>query len=117
MPKQSEQKPTKYSIVKDSKVKDSKVKDKTNYADAVTLTKDEYSKLMSEFSKEFVDKCIEILNNYKLSNGKKYKSDYHAIRNWVIGEARKRYPNLSAQPVIPQNPDSLFDNPWGDSNG
>ena len=27
---------------------------------------------------------IEILNNYKGSKGKKYKSDYMAILNWVV---------------------------------
>ena len=115
--KQSRQKPHKDSIVKDSKVKDSKVKEKNNYADAVTLAKEEYDKLMSEFSKPFVDKCIEILNNYKLANGKKYKSDYYAIRNWVIGEVQKRYPNLASQYISPQNNEKLFDNPWGDVNG
>ena len=30
---------------------------------------------------------IEILDNYKGQNGKKYKSDYRAILNWVV----KRY--------------------------
>lgn len=80
------------------------VKDnKNNNAEAVTLTEKEYDKLMSEHSKPFVDKCIEILNNYKLSKGVKYKSDYHAIRSWVIGEVQKRYPQLASQPSEQQD--------------
>ncbi|WP_444435676.1 hypothetical protein, partial [Ruminococcus bicirculans (ex Wegman et al. 2014)] len=71
-------------------------------------------KLMSEHSKPFVDKCIEILNNYKLSKGVKYKSDYHAIRSWVIGEVQKRYPQLASQPSEQQDPEDLFKNPWTD---
>ena len=117
---QSEQKPVKDSIVKDSTVKKKEnVKEKPEkkkYADDVTLTEDEYSKLLSEFSEQFVGKCIEILNNYKMSKGKKYKSDYHAIRSWVIGEVQKRYPQMTAQPLPPQDGD-LFANPWGDENG
>jgi hypothetical protein len=27
---------------------------------------------------------IEVLDNYKGANGKKYKSDYRAILNWVV---------------------------------
>ena len=27
---------------------------------------------------------IQILDNYKGANGKKYKSDYRAILNWVV---------------------------------
>lgn len=124
---QSEQKLVKDSIVKDSTVKDSKVKKKEkakekpvvkkNYADDVTLTEEEYKKLLYEFPEQFVKKCIEILNNYKLSNGKKYKSDYYAIRSWVIGEVQKRYPQMFAQPVPSQNSGDLFANPWGDENG
>ena len=91
------------------------VKDnKNNNAEAVTLTEKEYDKLMSEHSKPFVDKCIEILNNYKLSKGVKYKSDYHAIRSWVIGEVQKRYPQLASQPSEQQDPEDLFKNPWTD---
>ena len=90
---------------------------KNNYADDVTLTQAEYNKLMSEHSKPFVDKCIEILNNYKLSKGAKYKSDYHAIRSWVIGEVQKRYPQLASQPSEQQDPEDLFKNPWTDSCG
>lgn len=57
---------------------------KYKYADYVTLTRDEYTKLCSEHSEEGAKRMIEILNNYKGSKGKKYKSDYLAILNWVV---------------------------------
>lgn len=58
---------------------------KYKYADFVTLTRDEYAKLCSEHSEVGAKRMIEILNNYKGSKGKKYKSDYMAILNWVVG--------------------------------
>lgn len=68
--------------------------DKKKYAEAVTMTEEEYQKLSEQHSKAFVDKCIEILNNYKLSSGKRYKSDYHTILNWVIERVSKDYLQL-----------------------
>ena len=65
----------------------------------IVLTEEEYQKLMAQHSKAFVDKCIEILNNYKLSSGKRYKSDYHTILNWVIGRVSKDYPQLDKPPA------------------
>ena len=44
----------------------------------------EHAKLMAEFDKWRVGRMIEVLNNYKGSSGKKYKSDYLAIRSWVV---------------------------------
>ncbi len=69
---------------------------KKNYAEAVTMTEEEYQKLLEQHSKAFVDKCIEILNNYKLSSGKQYKSDYHTILNWVVERVSKDYPQLNS---------------------
>ena len=56
---------------------------KYKYADYVSLTKDEYAKLCSEYSEDHTKGMIDILNNYKGSKGKKYKSDYLTIRGWV----------------------------------
>lgn len=67
---------------------------KRNYAEAVTMTEEEYQKLIQQHTKAFVNKCIEILNNYKLSSGKQYKSDYHTILNWVVERVSKDYPQL-----------------------
>ncbi len=68
--------------VKESKVKESKV----TYKEYVTLTKSEYDNLISELGKELVLMSIEKLNAYKGSTGKKYKSDYLAMKNWVINQ-------------------------------
>lgn len=56
---------------------------KYKYAEFVTLTRDEYAKLCAEYSEEAAKVMIDILNNYKGSKGKKYKSDYLTIRGWV----------------------------------
>lgn len=56
---------------------------KYKYAEFVSLTRDEYAKLCEEFSEEAAKAMIDILNNYKGSKGKKYKSDYLTIRGWV----------------------------------
>ena len=66
---------------------------KKKYAESVLLFEIEYETLCNELGKDFTDECIEVLNNYKLANGKKYKSDYHAIRSWVISRVSQKYPN------------------------
>lgn len=58
--------------------------DKINYAEFVSMTEEEYKKLISDYSELGVKRMIEILDNYKGANGKKYKSDYRAILNWVV---------------------------------
>ena len=69
---------------KESKVNKSKEKEsKNNYAEFVSLLPTEYEKLVSEHGEVATKKMIEVLDNYKGANGKKYKSDYRAILNWV----------------------------------
>ena len=58
------------------------------------MTNAEYEKLVSTYSKEFVDQCINILDNYKGSKGKEYKSDYRAILSWVVDEKKNRTEQL-----------------------
>ena len=64
--------------------------EKIHFADFVTMTNAEHEKLVSTYGTEFTDQCIKILDNYKGSKGKKYKSDYRAILSWVVDEAKKR---------------------------
>lgn len=66
--------------------------DKEKYAEFVTMKKNEYETLTNEFGKKGTKEIIEILNNYKGSSGKNYKSDYMAIRNWVIKRWEKEHP-------------------------
>ena len=53
------------------------------------MTNAEYENLVSTYGKDFVDQCIFVLDNYKGANGKKYKSDYRAILNWVIDRVKQ----------------------------
>lgn len=79
--------------IKNNSKKDSKGKkeeEKIHFADFVTMTNVEHEKLVSTYGTEFTDQCIKILDNYKGSKGKEYKSDYRAILSWVVDEAKKR---------------------------
>lgn len=69
--------------IKKEKIKEKQKSEKKQFAEAVYMTESEYQNLCDKHSKAFADKCIEVLNNYKLSKGKFYKSDYHAVLAWV----------------------------------
>jgi len=58
--------------------------EKIKFADFVSLTNAEYEALVAKLGEEGTKRCIEILDNYKGSTGKKYKSDYRTILNWVV---------------------------------
>jgi len=63
------------------KIKPEKIK----YAEFVSMTNAEYEALVAKLgSEDRANRCIEILDNYKGAKGKRYKSDYRAILNWVI---------------------------------
>ena len=64
--------------------------EKIHFADFVAMTNAEYEKLVSTYGKNFADQCIEILDNYKGSSGKKYKSDYRAILTWVVDKLKAK---------------------------
>lgn len=57
---------------------------KKEYAEFVSMTEKEFDSLVEKYGKEPTNKMIEILDNYKGSKGKTYKSDYRAILNWVV---------------------------------
>ena len=56
---------------------------KKQYLESVRLTDEEHSKLVSIFGEKKLNEAISILNNYKMSSGRKYKSDYHVLIGWV----------------------------------
>ena len=69
-----------------------KVPPKITFAEFVTLTQVEFDTLAKELGSEFiVESCIDILDNYKGSSGKKYKSDYRAIKSWVIDKYKEKH--------------------------
>ncbi len=96
-----QQKPSKSVAVKESKVKESKVYTpgptepvKKPYGEFVLLTDVQYDKLMDRLGQEEAVKVIKRLNNYIGSKGKKYKSHYHTILNWIDMETKKHEPIL-----------------------
>ena len=79
--------PVKNSIEKNS-VDKNRV-EKTRYAENVSMTDDEYQKLIDKYGESDTARLIEILDNYKGSSGKSYKSDYRAILNWVVDRLKE----------------------------
>lgn len=64
---------------------------KIKYAENVTMTEEEYAKLVKRHSKFVTEKAIMTLDNYKGSSGKAYKSDYRTILSWVMDKVRKEH--------------------------
>lgn len=57
---------------------------KTKYAENVSMTEEQYNKLLKDYQEEGTKRLIEILDNYKGASGKKYKDDYRAILSWCV---------------------------------
>lgn len=72
------------------KVEEPKIK----FGDFVSMTEAQYQKLVESYGEPFAKKCIEVLDNYKGSSGKKYKDDYRAILNWVVDRVKEKHPEL-----------------------
>ena len=70
---------------------------KVSFADFVSMTQREHDLLVEAYGEADTATLIDILNSYKGSKGVTYKSDYLAIKNWVVkrlaedkADARKR---------------------------
>lgn len=74
--------------------------EKTKYADYVSMTTKEYEKLIDQYGEPMTKRMIEILDNYKGSSGKKYKSDYRTILNWVVERVKKEELNSNTNNYI-----------------
>lgn len=83
---------------KSSDVKQPNKIEKRKFAEFVSMTNDEYSSLVTELGEQGAKRCIEILDNYKGQSGKTYKSDYRAIRNWVITRYGEEQAKRTQQP-------------------
>jgi molybdate-binding protein len=79
-------------IDKDIDINKKKVKVKKKYSEFVSLTEEQYQKLIEKYGETNTKKFIEKLDNYKGATGKKYKDDYRAILNWVVEEVSKKEP-------------------------
>jgi len=80
-----------------------KLTDKCWIRDFVSISPKEHETLRKEFSEEQCNWMYDKLNNYKLSSGKKYKSDYGAINSWVKDELIKNGMNTKKK-YDPTNP-------------
>lgn len=58
----------------------------------VKLTPEEFKKLKAKYGEHITKLCIEKLDNYIGSTGKRYKSHYRTILNWVADEVMKANP-------------------------
>ena len=58
---------------------------KVKYGDSIYLTDQEYRTLKSIYEQYDIDLelGIEILDDYKMSSGREYRSDYHIMKSWV----------------------------------
>lgn len=72
--------------------------EKKKYAEFVVMTNAEYEKLTGTYGEDRVQRMIEVLDNYKGSSGKRYKSDYRAILNWVADRVLNEKSNIITMP-------------------
>ena len=68
---------------KDTNTKDKRAPARKKYLEFVFLSNKEYQKLTEQLEERKRDEMIETLNNYIGSTGKKYKSHYYTILNWI----------------------------------
>lgn len=73
--------------------------EKTQFAEFVSMTNDEYASLVAKLGEQGTKRCIEILDNYKGSKGAKYESDYRTILNWVVKRYEEERAKSPAQSV------------------
>ena len=90
-------------------------KPKKKYAEFVHMTEDEYEKLVKRFGRLASEKAVEMLDNYKGQNNKRYASDYRAILNWVMDRVNEKYPGLIKRQ--PENPEGNPYEDWGGDDG
>ncbi len=82
-PKKQESKPKKKAAPKPPEP------EKIQYAEFVSMTEAEHQKLVDKHGEERTALFIQKLDNAKGAKGYKYKNDYRAILNWVVGEVEK----------------------------
>ncbi len=88
---------------------DGEKEEKLKFADTVKLYQKEWESLVEKFGEPFAEKLVEELDNYKGATGKRYKSDYKAILNWVVEKCEKKYPQLKKPE---QKPKTSSSNPF-----
>lgn len=113
-PKQEDSEEVKYASEQAEEPKKRKKKstpqaDKKQYAEFVSMTETEYASLVERVGDKAAAMCIETLDNYKGSSGKKYSSDYRAILNWVIDKVREKHKELFTSSMDDDTDGNPFD--------
>lgn len=67
-----------------------KTKTKKVYAEDVRLTEAEWGKLVDKYGEATARQLVNTLSAGKLAKGYRYKSDYHAILNWVVEKCKAK---------------------------
>ena len=90
--------------------------EKKQYAEFVSMTEDEYGKLVERYGEAATRRMIEVLDNYKGSSGKHYASDYRTILNWVWQRVQEENPSLIRPQKPPEKPagglDDIVPDEW-----
>ena len=83
--KTDKQEVKKYNKIKKEHI-DTPPPEKINFRDYVSLSQNEYDKLLEKHGLKILDEMLNILNSYKGGFGKSYKSDYHIFSDggWVL---------------------------------
>lgn len=84
---------------------------KQRFGEFVQMTQDEYQNLSNAHGEQTTRELIQILDDYKGSTGKKYKSDYRAILSWVVTAHQERQAKLKSKgpTVSPVDPTPIRD--------
>lgn len=94
--------------LKELKEEKIKSKPKKKFSESVKLTEEEHQKLIVLYGSEInANEAIEILNDYIMSKGDKYKSHYHVMKKngWVHKEYGKGN-FVQPEPYEPDNPEA-----------
>jgi len=75
---------------KEKEKKEELKKEEYIYTEFTKLKKTDFEKLVSEYGLDDTQRMIETLNNYKGANGKTYKNDFLAIKNWVVDRVKQQ---------------------------
>lgn len=87
--------------IEKEKTTEKKKKEKIAFASSIQLTQEEYNAFVEQYGEDTTRELIQILNDYKEANGKRYKSDAAAIRSWVVDRyLQKQKPSSYGQPTI-----------------
>lgn len=64
-------------------------KEKIAFREFVTLSQEEHAAMLAAHGEKFLNDMLDILDSYKGSSGKSYKSDFHAMKKggWVFEKA------------------------------